>query len=319
MSKNNFINYNMLNINLQTMLFFLEVAEHQNMTIAANNLHVTQPFLSQRIAALETSLHLKLFERKYHKMVLTQEGELLYKSWTAIIDAYQDSLDEARSLQDNRKKAISIAVWDNISFHLQGKIAGSLINFSKDIKLKMNLFNLINTHAEFTKSHHDILLVADYEQLGENTSIETLEITKLDLFANINKANPLTQKTEISLDMLKDEAWLCTKTSKPFSYQLFLNKRCEAFGFMPKYLLTDDTAQQNFKLLFDEAISVCPAVSTDPASEDIVSVKIKDVYVPIVYAWKQEARPEVKKFAYDTALMLKDIFDSYQINFSRQD
>ena len=48
---------------LRTMRYFLVVAREENMTRAAELLHVTQPTLSKQLKALEEELGKKLFTR----------------------------------------------------------------------------------------------------------------------------------------------------------------------------------------------------------------------------------------------------------------
>lgn len=59
---------------LRTLRYFLAVAREQNMTEAANVLHVTQPTLSRQIADLERELGVKLFERTNRSCMLTSGG-----------------------------------------------------------------------------------------------------------------------------------------------------------------------------------------------------------------------------------------------------
>ena len=56
---------------------FLVVAEEENMTRAAERLHLTQPTLSKQIKALEEELGQKLFVRQGFGIALTEEGRLL--------------------------------------------------------------------------------------------------------------------------------------------------------------------------------------------------------------------------------------------------
>ena len=62
---------------IRTLRYFLAVARAENMTKAAQLLHVTQPTLSKTIRALEDELGKKLFERHSFSISLTQEGMLL--------------------------------------------------------------------------------------------------------------------------------------------------------------------------------------------------------------------------------------------------
>ncbi len=59
------------------MRYFLAVAREENMTRAAELLHVTQPTLSKALKALETELGKKLFTRHSFSIALTEEGMLL--------------------------------------------------------------------------------------------------------------------------------------------------------------------------------------------------------------------------------------------------
>ena len=62
---------------IRSLRYFLAVAREENMTRAAELLHVTQPTLSRAIHALEEELGKKLFTRHSFHISLTEEGLLL--------------------------------------------------------------------------------------------------------------------------------------------------------------------------------------------------------------------------------------------------
>ena len=62
---------------IRTLRYFLAVAREENMTRAAEFLHVTQPTLSKALKALEDELGKKLFIRRSFSIRLTEEGVLL--------------------------------------------------------------------------------------------------------------------------------------------------------------------------------------------------------------------------------------------------
>ncbi len=62
---------------IRTLRYFLAVAREENMSRAAEHLHVTQPTLSKALKALENELGKKLFIRHSFSIALTEEGVLL--------------------------------------------------------------------------------------------------------------------------------------------------------------------------------------------------------------------------------------------------
>lgn len=67
-----------MNINLEYYKIFYYVAEFGGITLAANELCITQPAVSQGIKLLEKNLGYQLFLRTPKGVVLTKEGEVLY-------------------------------------------------------------------------------------------------------------------------------------------------------------------------------------------------------------------------------------------------
>jgi DNA-binding transcriptional LysR family regulator len=62
---------------LRVLNYFLAAAREENITKAAQSLHVTQPTLSRQIAQLEKELGVKLFIRSNHNIILTEDGMIL--------------------------------------------------------------------------------------------------------------------------------------------------------------------------------------------------------------------------------------------------
>src|SRR5699024_4350558 len=62
---------------LSQLRAFVAVAEYRHFGAAANHLGVSQPTLSQALAALETGLGVQLIERSTRMVVVTAEGRVL--------------------------------------------------------------------------------------------------------------------------------------------------------------------------------------------------------------------------------------------------
>lgn len=71
---------------LRNLKSFLVVAREENITRAANLLHITQPSLSRQIMQLEDELGVKLFRRSNHSIILTEQGHLLRRRAQEILE-----------------------------------------------------------------------------------------------------------------------------------------------------------------------------------------------------------------------------------------
>ena len=81
-------------IETRLLHYFLAIAREQNITRAADTLHVTQSTLSKQMMDLETQLGKKLFIRGKRKITLTEEGNFLRNRGQQILEL-MDSTESA--------------------------------------------------------------------------------------------------------------------------------------------------------------------------------------------------------------------------------
>ena len=85
---------------IRTLRYFLAVAREENMSRAAEQLHVTQPTLSKALKALEDELGKKLFTRHSFSIALTEEGALLRSRAEDLVSMADKIEQEFSSLDD---------------------------------------------------------------------------------------------------------------------------------------------------------------------------------------------------------------------------
>lgn len=88
-------------IDLRHVRHFLAVASHPSVQAAADAIHLTQPALTKSIARFEEQLDAQLFDRRGHKLVLTELGERL-------VERGEDLLRHARELEEE------VALWKGL-------------------------------------------------------------------------------------------------------------------------------------------------------------------------------------------------------------
>lgn len=93
---------------LRVLKYFLMAAQEENITKAAQLLHVTQPTLSRQLMQLEEELGVKLFERSNHSIILTNDGLLLKRRAQEIVslaEKTKKNLPAKKSLTAKSKSA----------------------------------------------------------------------------------------------------------------------------------------------------------------------------------------------------------------------
>jgi LysR family glycine cleavage system transcriptional activator len=93
---------------LDTLRAFESAARHQNFTKAANELHVTQSALSQRIAALEDELGFRLFLRNGRQLALTARGGAIAAAMTRALAEITRAFAGLEESEAARKLDISV-------------------------------------------------------------------------------------------------------------------------------------------------------------------------------------------------------------------
>ncbi|MHC1549916.1 LysR family transcriptional regulator [Phyllobacterium sp. K27] len=80
---------------LSAMKTFVRVTELGTLSAAARELGLTQPAVSQQIAALERHLGIKLFHRSTRQLVLSEGGETYYRHALGILQAVDEAEESA--------------------------------------------------------------------------------------------------------------------------------------------------------------------------------------------------------------------------------
>ena len=78
-------------MNLNQLRAFVAVANSLSFTLAAQDLHLTQPAVSLQVKALERSVRIRLFERRGNTLSLTEAGRALLSSAVTMLNAEEEA------------------------------------------------------------------------------------------------------------------------------------------------------------------------------------------------------------------------------------
>jgi len=96
---------------------FVAVAEHGSFSRAAEQLHLTQPAVSKRIALLEAELAVGLLDRLGRRVLLTEAGRTLLPRARHILRELEDSRRLLRNLSGQVAGQLTVATSHHIGLH----------------------------------------------------------------------------------------------------------------------------------------------------------------------------------------------------------
>ena len=157
----------------RVLKYFLAVAREENITKAAEQLHITQPTLSRQLAQLEEELGVHLFERGTRRTTLTSEGLLLRRRAEEIVELMDKTERELAEQEELVDGTVSIGWGELESVKL---VAEMLRAFSE--KYPLVRYRLYSANADHLKSQIDRGLL-DAGLLLEPADISKYEFVRL--------------------------------------------------------------------------------------------------------------------------------------------
>ena len=131
---------------LRTLRYFLTAAQEENITRAADILHVTQPTLSRQMMDLEKELGATLMLRSKSGLTLTDDG-IFFRQRAAEIVELADRLEKNFvEKNDHINGVISIGATESVG----GRLLAKIIKQFSD-KYPLVQFNLYNEMADYIK------------------------------------------------------------------------------------------------------------------------------------------------------------------------
>ena len=189
-------------MDLRVLRYFLAVVREENITAAAESLHMTQPTLSRQLMNLEEELGTKLLIRggRNQKITLTEKGMLLRRRAQELVELADKTQLEIVSDEANISGEIMIGGGESDAMRLIAKAAASLKDTYPDIH-----YQLYSGNAEDVKERLDkgLLDFGVFIEPSDLRKYECLRLPAADTWGLlVRRDHPLAAQTSFSPDDL---------------------------------------------------------------------------------------------------------------------
>jgi len=190
--------------NLQT---FVTIAESGSFSLASEQLFLTQPAISKRIAALEAELGTALFDRIGRKVHLTEAGQALLPRARSILLEVEDSRRAISNLSGHVGGKLSIGTSHHIGLH---RLPPVLRQFSRDYPaVELDIQFLDSEEVCQAVEHGDLEMGIVTLPLLPIPKLATKIVWPDPLTIVVNREHPLLQLEAITIaDLAKHAAVL---------------------------------------------------------------------------------------------------------------
>lgn len=216
-------------MDIQKLKYFHSVAKLQNITKAAENLHISQPSLSHALHILEWEMGVPLLKKQGRRIALTEVGEYLDQRLNSLLPEFDNLPTELLQLKNKVTNTIKLNILAASSF-------------------------VINVIVKFRKQHPEVIF--DFEQneiksdcdiVVKTNGLDNVSANKYikrcvkeeKIYLVVPKNSEYAQMREIDLRSVKNESFVMLSGSRPFG--IICGKFCTIAGFNPKILFESDS------------------------------------------------------------------------------
>ncbi len=245
-------------MDLRQFRYFVAVAETLHFGEAARRLNMSQPPLSKRIAELEESLGVRLFDRNSRKVVLTSAGRSLLPQAQACITSFDEAISSVCAIAPSRSRRIRVGFALDTSRQVLRRFLAELVALR--VKSQIREATTADQHRMLLSGELDVgVLRHPYNTKGLWSSYSLCQT----LGAVMGRNHPLARRRTIELGELQSSTLLTfPREIAPGLYDELL-AACRAGGYRPKRI--EHAMRMTAGLLLsDAAITLRPAVALRP-------------------------------------------------------
>lgn len=284
-------------MNIFQLRYFVSVAQLENISKAADLLHLSQSSLSKNIAKLEAELGMPLFDRRGKKITLNEQGRRFWDFSSLVLRELELTIDDMNVLAKGFGNKLRIGLSGNNSL-----IISCLQQFVAAYpQTELNVTGNIEQLEQIDINNYDMLI---YPEDIKYAKFQGYRLGNKKYLLAVNKDNPLAALQQVALEDLGQDPFafiaagsyvehayrLCVALNVPLNTQFFTDspeyhRQMIAANQVVGFVLEDCTAA------YEADANICLLPLEDPrfSREMMVCFKREKHLTEIGLAFKRHA------------------------------
>jgi DNA-binding transcriptional LysR family regulator len=189
-------------VDTQNLRAFMMVAEHASFSAAAAQLHLTQPAVSKRVAALELQLGSALFDRIGRRVSLTEAGNALLPHAHSIWQNIGLAEQSVRDLSGEVTGRLKLGTSHHIGLHRLPPVLRRFSCSYPQVKLDIDFMDSEQAYEEIMRGSVELAVVTLAPE--QDSSMLATPVWPDPLAFMANESHPLQGRDSVSLQELSE-------------------------------------------------------------------------------------------------------------------
>jgi DNA-binding transcriptional LysR family regulator len=212
-------------MDIQALTAFIAVAELKSFSLAAEQLHLTQPAISKRIKGLEEQLNSPLFDRHNRSLSLTNTGLSLLPKAREIVQLVGDTQLAMRNLNHQVEGRLKLGTSHHIGLHRLPPYLKSFVNQFPYAELNLSFMNSESAYQAIAQRQVELALTTleapNKNDLPEGIISETLWEDEMVFVCAVD--HPLNALNQVTLKNLSEYPAILPEANT-FTFELLAEK-----------------------------------------------------------------------------------------------
>lgn len=187
---------------LLQLQYFCTACKYNNITRASEELHISQPSISNAIKELESEFGVTLFKRLKKGFTLTREGETLLRHAQELL-AHAERVSKIMSDKGSDKNAIRIGIPPMTAISQLPKLYGGFRTLHPDIKISTHEFGGNSLLASLKDDSLDLAIIPT--NVVDHARFSSLNLGEVETVFCVPKNHRLASEETIDIRALRGE------------------------------------------------------------------------------------------------------------------
>jgi DNA-binding transcriptional LysR family regulator len=193
-----------MHITLRQFRVFEAVARHQSFTLAAKELHLSQPAVSMQVKQMEDQVGLPLYEQVGKRIHLTQAGQEIFHYSRAIGQLLTEAEEVIEELKGSARGRLTISVTSTAKYFVPA-LLGIFHERFPGITVSLDVTNRETVVKQLSQNSVDLVVMG---QPPKDMELESGIFMDNPLVIIAPPSHPLAGEKRIPLKRLEDEVFL---------------------------------------------------------------------------------------------------------------